>query len=140
MSARVEQALADAERIEPGRFHDLRTLFAEYALRDSARMRDKLRRRDRSTLTAETVQLTELCISLRLDWVRHRSAQLNGRPSPVQWPPPAGDVEKRIRRIGRCRSWHWHEHYNAACAYALPLLDRSCSRTSTRSPGAPSAN
>ena len=55
---------------------ELRTLFAKYALQDCARMRDGLRRRDRTTLTAETVQLTELCISLRLDWVRHRSARL----------------------------------------------------------------
>jgi hypothetical protein len=123
--ARVEQALADAERIEPAHFFELRTLFAEYALKDSARMRDELRRRDRSTLTAETVQLTELCISLRLAWVRHTSAQLENRPSPVQWPPSPSDVETRICRIGRHGPWRWHEHYNAACAYALPLLDQT---------------
>jgi hypothetical protein len=123
--SRVERALAEAERIEKTQFLELRELFAKYALQDCGHMRDKLRRRDRATLTAATVQLTELCISQRRDWVRHTSARLSGQCSPVQWPPEASDVDARIRRIGRRRSWHWHEHYNAACAYALPLLDKS---------------
>jgi hypothetical protein len=124
-SSRVDLALADAERITDAQFLELRELFAAYALLDCGQMRDELRRRDRATLTAETVQLTELCISLRLDWVRHTSARRRHQASPVPWPPKAGDIETRIRRIERRRSWHWHEHYNAACAYALPLLDQS---------------
>jgi tetratricopeptide (TPR) repeat protein len=123
---RVARALADVERIEQARFHALRTLFAQYALRDCTRMRNELRRRDRATLTAETVQLTELCIGWRLDWVLHTSARLRDRPTTVQWPPATSDIE-RIQRSERRRSWHWHEHYNAACAYALPLLDESLS-------------
>jgi hypothetical protein len=139
---RVSQALANAERPEPRHFFELRQLFAQYALQDCARMRDELRRRDRATLTAETVKLTELCISLRLDWVSHAFARLTHRPSPSRWPPAPSDIDERIRRIqgrracasdidGRIRrvqgrrAFHWHEHYNAACAYALPLLDES---------------
>ena len=122
---RVGHALADAERIEPARFLELRKLFAQHALQDCARMRDELRRRDRATLTAETVQLTELCISLRLDWVSHALAEREHQPSPVPWPPAPNDIKARIGDIQRRRAFHWHEHYNAACAYALPLLDRS---------------
>ncbi|HEX5925648.1 MAG TPA: hypothetical protein VFY45_17575 [Baekduia sp.] len=129
---RVAQALANAERIEQDHFLELRTLFAKYALHDCTCMRDELRRRDRTTLTAETVQLTELCISLRLKWVEHTAARLRHERSPVQWPPSPSDIETEIRRIARRRSWHWrrrswhwHEYYNAACAYALPLFDQS---------------
>jgi hypothetical protein len=121
----VSQALAEAERTEPEPFLELRRLFAKYALQDCACMRAELRRRDRATLTAETVQLTELCISLRLDWVRQALSRLTDRASGVQWPPAPSAVEARVRGIHGRRSWHWHEHYNAACAYALPLLDES---------------
>jgi hypothetical protein len=127
-SARVADALADAERTEPEHRLELRELFGRYALHDCARMRDELRRRDRATLTAETVQLTELCISLRLDWVSHALARLKDQPSPVPWPPAPNDIKALIRDIQGRRAFHWHEHYNAACAYALPLLDRSLRR------------
>lgn len=122
---RVAQALADAERIEPAHFLELRELFAQYALKDCAGLRDELRRRDRATLTAETVKLTELCISLRLGWVSHKLAGLTDPPSPVRWPPAPSDIDERIRGIQGSRTFHWHEHYNAASAYALCLLDRS---------------
>jgi hypothetical protein len=55
-------------------------------------------------------------------------ARLTGQTSDGRWPPAPSDVETRVRRIHRRRSWHWHEHYNAACAYALPLLDESLTR------------
>jgi hypothetical protein len=121
----VSQALGEAERTEPERFLELRRLFAKYALQDCASLRADLRRRDRATLTTETVQLTELCISLRLDWVRQALSRLTDRASAMQWPPAPSAVEARVRAIQGRRSWHWHEHYNAACAYALPLLDES---------------
>ena len=124
---RVARVLADAGRAEPG-FLELRKLFALHALEDCARMRDELRRGDRSTLTAATMQLTELCISLRLDWVRHALAQSEHQPSPVPWPPAPNEIKARIGDIQGRRAFHWHEHYNAACAYALPLLDRSLTR------------
>ena len=88
-------------------------------------MRGELRRGDRATLSAETVQVTELGISLRLEWVSHAFARLTHRPSPVRWPPAPRDIDRRIGRIQGRRAFHWHEHYNAACAYALPLLDDS---------------
>jgi hypothetical protein len=123
--SRVKWALADASQTEDIRFLELRTLFARYALQDCARMRVELRFRDRATLTAETVRLTELSISLRLDWVRHTSARLRRRRAWVRWPPAPSELDERIRRIeGRRPFRHWHEQYNAACAYALALHDQ----------------
>ena len=119
-SGRVRRALVDAERIEPEHFRELRTLLGDYALRDCALMRKSLRFRDRATLTVKTVQLTELSISLRLTWVRHQAG------AKTQWPPKPKSITAEIRRIeGRRPFRHWHEHYNAACAYALPLHDQS---------------
>jgi hypothetical protein len=124
-TSRVERALAAAAQTEDAPFLDLRTLFAQYALYDCACMRVELRPRDRATLTPETVRLTELSISLRLDWVRHRSALLEERPSHVRWPPAPRELDDEIRGIeGRRPFRHWHEHYNAACAYALALHDQ----------------
>lgn len=125
---RVSQALGDAERIEQTQFLELHKLFAEYARKDCARMRWELRRRDRATLTAETVKLTKLCISLRLDWVNHTLGRPTHRRGPNRWPAKPDEIRKRVRRIRRLRFWHWHEHYNAACAYALPLQDTSLGR------------
>ena len=69
------------------------------------------------------MKLTEVSIALRLAWLGHKSA--GGRP-PAQWPPKPEDITAQIRRIeGRRPFRHWHEHYNAACAYALPLHDQS---------------
>jgi hypothetical protein len=117
----VRDALADAERIDTGHFLKLRLLLGRYALHDCARLRKQLRFRDRATLTTKTLELTELSISLRLDWVRHKAGEQ------AKWPPKPKSITKRIRRIeGRFFTFrHWHEHYNAACAYALPLHDQS---------------
>jgi hypothetical protein len=118
----VRDALVDAERIDTAHFLRLRLLFGRYALDDCAEMRKQLRFRDRATLTTKTLQLTELSISLRLDWVRHMAPG-----EKAKWPPKPKSITKRIRRIeGRLTTFrHWHEHYNAACAYALPLHDQS---------------
>jgi hypothetical protein len=114
-------------------FRALRKAFAEYALRDSRTLRHRMRFRAfdrRATLTLATVRLTEACIQLRLDFVRNRDGE------DVRWPPKADELDRRIARIERgpvlARTRllarlrrpfrHWHEHYNAACVYALPLL------------------
>lgn len=106
----------------------LREAFAEYALRDSRALRRRMWLSvfdRRATLTPATVRLTEECIRLRRDYVRH-----SGNPGAVRWPPTAAELDCRVSRIERGglralvrRSFrHWHEQYNAACAYALPLL------------------
>jgi hypothetical protein len=112
---------------EPGgtrQFLQLRTLMARYALADAADLRRELRKRPtdwRATLTPATVKLTELCIDARLRWV------LRKRRRKVDWPPSVEELDAQIRDIER-GLWRqsfrrWHEHYNAACAYALPLAD-----------------
>src|SRR3954454_2922054 len=99
------------------RFLALRAMFAEYALADCAAQRRDLYRGSR--LTDATLELTELCIGIRLDWVRHRVK------SPHQaWSPP--DVQHDIERIQEKHSGafrEWHEQYNAACAWPLTLAD-----------------
>jgi hypothetical protein len=77
----------------------------------------------RATLTPATVRLTEKCIELRCQYVRF----LDGEPG-VTWPPTAQDLDERISGIERGMRHlrrpfgRWHEQYNAACLYALPLL------------------
>jgi tetratricopeptide (TPR) repeat protein len=74
-------------------------------------------------LTRRTVALTQMCIERRCELLGTRPfddasyAQLNreirwagSRPGPLLgwWP-------------SFLRRWQWHEHYSAACAYAIPL-------------------
>ena len=117
----AEWALAEPFCVDDERFLILRELFGAYALRDCRVLRRDLRRHvlRRTRPSIATVKLTELCIELRLDWIR----QQRGRPD-TAWPPDPAAIDARIRAIRRGRPLrHWHEHYNAACAYALPLLD-----------------
>ncbi len=112
---------------EPGaefnekQFLALRELFAEHAIADCAALRRELKRGSR--LTHATLQLTELCIRVRLSWVRHRI----GAPDTPWFPPDvAGDIaviEGEHKRAFR----EWHEQYNAACAWALALADEGVS-------------
>jgi hypothetical protein len=115
---------------EPGQFLALRELLARYALADCAKLRRRVRLRvwERSTLSPATVRLTEECIRTRLRWVRHE------RDAPgATWPPEPFELRWTIRNIelgwrrilpdplARTSFRRWHEHYNAACLYALPL-------------------
>ena len=118
MGARLEDAdLSPLERGKEIDFLALRALVAEYALADCRRLRRPFKRRSR--LTRATVKLTEECINVRLNWVRHRRTQPE-----QQWTPP--DVARAIARIERRHPLafrQWHEQYNAACAWALALAD-----------------
>jgi hypothetical protein len=133
-SERVARALAEPEAEDLDTFLLLRELTARYAIDSATRLRRKLRRRvtdRRATLTPATVRLTEECIGTRLRWVRY------ARGADSDWPPSAKELNRSIRRIElgvwrflparlQWRSFRrWHEHYNAACAYALPLQDET---------------
>lgn len=113
---RVDNASADRQLFR------LRELFALLALSDVRELLVDLvvHRRDRRLiLSRETVKLTARCIEVRLDWVQYNLA----REQSKTWPPKPERLEKQIRRIeGVTRFKRWHEHYNAACLYALPLL------------------
>ena len=123
----VDALLAEPEAHDEELLRALRQAFGDWALHDGRRLRAKslIRVFDRrATLTPTTVRLTEACIKLRCEFVRHRSGE------DVRWPPTAEELDCRISRIERGRGgWrprrsfrHWHEQYNAACVYALPLL------------------
>lgn len=105
-------------------FRALRGMFAQYAVRESRSLAWRLRRRffdGRTTLTPSTVLVTAECIRIR----QERLAFL--RDPRHRWPTPPEVIERRIATIERRgfrRSFKlWHEHYNAACAYALALQD-----------------
>ena len=69
-------------------------------------------------LTRAVVDLSGLCLTHRLRRV-HRSASTGTQ---AEADPEA--VRLSIRKIEGLRGFRgWQEHYNAACAYALPLLD-----------------
>ena len=68
-----------------------------------------------TTLTSRAAQLSERCMEQRLAWTQ---AALAAEPDVVEH-PTAKDVEARL---GKGRFDDWQELYNAACAYALPLI------------------
>jgi hypothetical protein len=113
----LEDLLKEPDREDERATLRLRKVLAEHALALSEPLRP--RRDRRSTLTPATVRLTEVCIQIRLAFVRRRLGE------DVQWPPTADSIGGRIAAIeNRLRGFRrWHEHYNAACAYALPLLE-----------------
>ena len=107
---------------EDRKLFELRELFALTALRDLRKLRRDLRvhRRDRKlVLSQDSVKLTARCIEVRLDWVQSNLASAQAS----LWPPDPKALEAQIAGIERVRSFdRWHEHYNAACLYALPLM------------------
>ncbi|HEX6653555.1 MAG TPA: hypothetical protein VF072_12480 [Thermoleophilaceae bacterium] len=113
----VEPAPVDCDRV-----FRLRELFALLALSEVNRVQRELRwhRGDRRlVLSRQTVRLTGRCIRVRLDWVQHNLAPKTSG----SWSPPPERLDRKLRQIQGIRGFNrWHEHYNAACVYALPLL------------------
>jgi hypothetical protein len=109
---------------------ELRELFALAALDEAqvvlADSRGLLHDR-RVGLSAESVQLTMLCIELRLTWLRQRLR----KPGVAATPTSVDAIRDRVDAIEHGGEFtRWHEHYNAACASALPLLDhKACEAT-----------
>jgi hypothetical protein len=107
---------------------ELRELLALAAL-DGVKGLGRTTRISRSELTARSVRLTGVCIGVRLRWIRSEllKERADRLPTPAElergrWPLTVADVERAVKRA----TWlaparRWHEHYNAACAYALPL-------------------
>jgi hypothetical protein len=102
---------------------ELRELFALAALDETQLIladSGRLLRDRRVGLSADSVKLTMLSIELRLDWLRQRLADAG---SALTF-PTVDEITERVEEIEhRGEFTRWHEHYNAACAYALPLLD-----------------
>jgi hypothetical protein len=110
-------------RCEEEALYTLRELFSLAALRDLRGVLRELRPRpwERTRiLSRDSVRLTAACIEVRLDWVQHVLAQR----SSTAWPPTTYRLSAAVSQIeGVGRPFDlWHEHYNAACVFALPLL------------------
>ena len=110
-------------RREQEALYTLRELFALHALRELRGLLRELRPRpwERTRiLSRESVRLTAACIEVRLDWVQHVLAGCNS----TAWPPSVYRLSAAVSQIeGVGRPFdQWHEHYNAACVFALPLL------------------
>jgi hypothetical protein len=100
---------------------ELRELFALAALQEAKDCLGSWRDRT-GVLSAKTVDLTALCIEVRLGWLQHKLR--HGQACP--WKPETGEsLRERVEAIEGRGFQLWHEHYNAACVYALPLLDRT---------------
>jgi hypothetical protein len=104
------------------RLFRLRELFALLALSEARRVQRELRWHAgdrRLVLSRQTVKLTSRCIRLRLEWIQRNLA----RQTSGSWSPTPERLDRKLRRIQGIRGFNrWHEHYNAACVYALPLL------------------
>jgi hypothetical protein len=113
---------AEVEAVEKERLYELRELFALAALREVRALLKQLRfhaRDKRVLLTPDTVRLTALCIEVRLDWIQHI---LTKRQS-TSWPPHPALLRAQVGSLERVRWFYrWHEHYNAACLFSLPLM------------------
>jgi hypothetical protein len=98
---------------------ELQELFCLLALKSLPQLRDDLKRADRRVvLSPESIRLTEVCINVRLDSIQFDL----GRKT--DWPPEPDQLQRRVEKIEPNGGFdRWHEHYNAACAYALPLRD-----------------
>jgi tetratricopeptide (TPR) repeat protein len=80
-------------------------------------------RPSRRPVTRRTVALAQVCIERRRALMNNEHLDceslrlLNGKIRGAGWRPGpwAGWWPPRLRR------WQWHEHYNAACAYSIPL-------------------
>jgi hypothetical protein len=112
----------DRERIE----RELRELFALYAVGLLGKARECLavakerwHGEDKLPVTAVGLDLTGVCIDVRLGWL---GVQLG--PHPRRWIWSEASVAAIEAEIGRhrARMCRWHEYYTAACAFALPLL------------------
>jgi tetratricopeptide (TPR) repeat protein len=137
-SCAAEQVLAPEgcgaldDEPQDSRLFGLRELLALLALSEGDRVLRELRWHlgdRRLVLSRPTVKLTSRCIGIRLDWVQHNLE----RKQPDSWSPGSARLDKQLRWIEGIRGFNrWHEHYNSACLYALPLL-----AFESRSPGVP---
>jgi hypothetical protein len=75
----------------------------------------------RSSLTLTSVRQASLTIRYRLD----RLLALSGQAPATSWPHSLAIMQRDLQQVGYIadRSTSWLEHYNAACLYALTLMN-----------------
>jgi hypothetical protein len=140
LAAKLAECDADAENVrrlldEPEPYVDgetdpvlveLRALFVKHALAELESLKVALRahsdeRGETSlALTETSLELTGECLAIRRDWIdRQQTAPQSWIWTRKRVTELTGKIEA-IEDSGRLQ--RWHEHYNAACALALPLL------------------
>jgi hypothetical protein len=106
--------------------YQLRALFEELALAQLHYLERRLgRRRHRPRRWLGGPQLTLSGLRLTILWTEQRQAWTAQRldPGSAPWRPTVDLLRTEIAKIERLQTFRrWHEHYNAACVYALPLL------------------
>jgi hypothetical protein len=120
----LEAILAQPEqKSEPELRRRFEVLLVRTAIQELLELRNEIPRGGRlrdGELTRKAVELSAL-------WMQERLARILSEPVLA-----ADELEQSIRTIeGRGRSFRlWQEHYNAACVYALPLLETTPKRDS----------
>jgi hypothetical protein len=99
---------------------DLRRRFEELLVRSAIHELSELRRQLPRSRPRGDGELSRQAVDLARLWMKERLARTLSQPV-----LGADELSRRIRKIeGRARGFkRWQEHYNAACVYALPLLD-----------------
>jgi hypothetical protein len=112
--------------LAPGKLEfELRELLGRAALSAAGELIHELRFQAphrRFELSLQSVRLTELCVRGRLARVREEL-----KPGGADgWPPTIEQLASDLASIERNTEFNrWHEYYNAACVYALPLMAES---------------
>ena len=100
---------------------ELRRRFEELLVRTAIQELSKLRNEIPRVGRLRDGELTRQAVDLAALWMQQRLAGILSEPV-----LEADELWRRIRKIeGPGRGFRrWQEHYNAACVYALPLLER----------------
>jgi len=139
----VEELLVEPEWRPPDEdndpvLHELRELLVLHAIDELPAVRKELRKlHDRKgvSLTDTGLNLTKICLDERCRWLQYQVRCANDRRDPERWIWDADaceDLEKRVAAVANGAMHRWHEHYNAACALALPLLVSDAFHPTTR--------
>jgi hypothetical protein len=106
--------------------NQLRRMLALHALDEVDNVQERLRSLDVGryaaplALTEASLALTRVSLQERCRWIERQLS------APKRWIWGTEELEELRKRVdaacGGSGMLRWHEHYNAACAFALPLL------------------
>ncbi len=129
--AQIPDGDVGAALTKPDKADDLMQLLPLASLHELEDLRHRIPLvsfRRRSTLSRAAVRVSSLVVRERLRWVLTRTRHSVERETPPclegGWDAYVEQIRRELKRIeGRAGFDRWHEHYNAACIYALPLLE-----------------
>jgi hypothetical protein len=125
----LEEGKAE-ENLEQRRLWAVEKYLLQCALREASALEEDFKhvewrnhvvRSRRSSLTLTSIRQAGLTIRYRLD----RLAALSGQAPVTSWPHSLAMMQKDLQQVGYIadKSTSWLEHYNAACLYALVLMN-----------------